>query len=591
MPKLSLRLIVLAALFSASPVAAQVQNPTTPTDSIEGLQLPEVVADAVVDFFNDPRRIHFEGPVEIAPSDTVFGDVAALGGPFRLAGRLQGSIVLVNGDMILEPGAVVTGGILVVGGTVTGVDSARVGAQVLTYSAPLQYRMEGEDIVRVRWSTEPAERDPDERPDGRGIADFLITTGNTYNRVEGLPITFGPLIETAGSNPLRFRALAIYRTEAGLTLDTEQMGYFVRAEQFLGGHRNLRIGATAHSLVDPIEDWHITDLESGLSTFFFHRDFRDHYEREGASLFFQIEPESQPYALRLETLWEQHESLAAGSPWSVFNNSEGWRPQPLVAEGDIGTVAIEASYDTRSFTDDPSTGWYIEGRVERSIYSNLTRPKAYSIPSEFGPEVLLPAQEFDGFTTAMIDLRRYNRVDPTSRLNFRFVAGGSVDGGRLPPQRQHALGGEGSLPGYGFFRADCGARSATYYRDISLFRDDPVAFADVAPYHASYGCDAFTLVQAEYRGKLSLGFDWDSAPWRDDPEDNPETLDFDWDISPVWAVFIDAGRGWSYDGGLDSDLIADAGVGLLLDTFGIYLATPVSSGGQLNLFIRLGPRF
>ncbi|HET7274685.1 MAG TPA: hypothetical protein VFI91_05870 [Longimicrobiaceae bacterium] len=581
---------LIAALLVTSPLTAQVADPSTAADSVATLELPDEVADAVIDFFNDPRRIHYSGPTTIPRGEVIQGDVAALGGPFRLAGRIEGSIVVVNGTVELDSAAVVTGGILVVGGGVTGLENARVGGQVLVYPAPLEYREEEGRLIDISWnSSEDEVRIP-----GWGRSDFLITTGNSYNRVEGLPITFGPLIETAGSNPLRVRALAIYRTESGLTLDTEEMGYFVRAEQFLGGHRNLRIGATAHSLVDPIEDWHISDLESGLSTFFFHRDFRDHYEREGASLFLDLDPPGQPYSLRLETRWEQHESLASGSPWSLFNNSEPWRPQPLVAEGDIGTIAVRANYDTRSDADNPSTGWYMEGRVERSVYSNLTRPEAYGFtPSDFGPlaSIAVPAQEYDGFTTAMVDLRRYNRVDPTSRLNFRFVAGGSIDGNRLPPQRQHALGGEGSLPGYSFFRADCGAREQTVYRESGLLENRPLALASASAYFPNYGCDAFALFQAEYRGKLSLGFRWDSAPWRDDPEDEGESLAFDWDISPVWAVFIDAGRGWSYDGGPDSDLIADAGVGILLDKFGVYLATPVSSGGELNLFVRIGPRF
>ena len=112
-----------------------------------------------------------------------------------------------------------------------------------------------------------------------------------------MPIAFGPRVQTAGSNPLRVDALAIYRTESGLTLDPDRMGYFVRAEQFLGGHRSWSVGGTAHSLVEPIEDWHLSDLESGLATFLFHRDFRDHYDRHGVSLFSTWAPRGGPFSL------------------------------------------------------------------------------------------------------------------------------------------------------------------------------------------------------------------------------------------------------------------------------------------------------
>ncbi len=36
------------------------------------------------------------------------------------------------------------------------------------------------------------------------------------------------------------------------------------------------MGGGVYSVVAPIEDWHLSDTENGLSTFLFHRDFRDH---------------------------------------------------------------------------------------------------------------------------------------------------------------------------------------------------------------------------------------------------------------------------------------------------------------------------
>ena len=35
----------------------------------------------------------------------------------------------------------------------------------------------------------------------------------------------------------------------GFTLDTERMGYFVRADQFVGGHREIRLGGSLYSLI------------------------------------------------------------------------------------------------------------------------------------------------------------------------------------------------------------------------------------------------------------------------------------------------------------------------------------------------------
>jgi hypothetical protein len=183
----------------------------------------------------------------------------------------------------------------------------------------------------------------------------------------------------------------------------------------------------------------------------------------------------------------------------------------------------------------------------------------------------------------MVDIRRYNRVDPDSRLNFRLLAGGSLDGDALPPQRQHAIGGEGSLPGFPLFQFDCGARAERVYRGTGT--------AGSTAFYPRYGCDAFALFQAEYRGSFAFRFRWDSVPWSDEAEED-EDWGFVADLSPDWTFFVDAGQGWSYDGvARDEELAADVGAGILLGRFGIFLAVPVTGGDGVNLFARIGPRF
>jgi hypothetical protein len=566
----------------AVPVMAQ-ERPAHP-DSVSQLDLPDDVAFAVVDFFNDPRRTRYDGDAEIAARTTVRSDVAVLEGTLTIGGRVEGSIVVVNGSVTLLPGAEVTGGILVVGGEVTGARFARVQGEILAYPERLSYREEGRRIRRVerpRGTTAAGERSL-----LRGRSDFLVTSGKSYNRVEGLPITFGPRIETSGSNPFRIHALAIYRTEAGLTLNTDRMGYFVRAEQFLGGRQQVRVGAIARSLVAPIEEWHLSDLENGLSTFLFHRDFRDYYERKGFTIFTQWEPRPGPVTLGAEVRLERHRSQQPGSPWTLFDNAEPWREQPLVAEGRLGSLALQAAYDSRSRAADPADGWYLSAQAEQSFDVGLASP-AYladsSTPSDALPIQLQPAQPFERFKTGLIDLRRYNRVDPESRLNFRLIAGGSLDGRALPPQRQHALGGEGSLPGYHLFSLDCGARQGLVYR--------PTTDESANPYFPAYGCDAFALFQAEFRGKLGFRLRLDSEPWQDGANET-RGWGLDLDLAPDWVVFVDAGRGWSMDASRpDEEMAVDAGVGLLINRIGLYLAHPLTGGSGLNFFVRIGPRF
>ena len=579
---------IAAALLLGCAAPSLTQEPQVQAaDSVRTLDLPGEVADSVVAAFNDPSRLRLMGSAMIAAADTIRSDVAALEGPLILAGRIGGDVLVVNGNLQLLPGARIDGDVLVVGGRVEGVEEARIGGEIAEYREPLRYRRDGGRIVRITGGRGTS-------PDGVlewGRSDFLIATGDSYNRVEGLPVTFGPRVRTAGSNPLRLHALAIYRTESGIRFDTDELGYYVQAEQFLGGRRHFRLGATAHSLVDPIESWQMSDLESGLSTFFFHRDFRDHFEREGVSAFAAWAVEGSPFSVRGELRRERHRSLASGSPWSLFRNAEPWRPQPLVAEGRVTTARITGAVDTRSDPVEPATGWYVSGHVEQALTGDLAYPTSYVV-DPLNPEAPAPLlddrnREVGRFTHGMVDIRRYNRVDPRSRLNFRLLLGGSLDGEPLPPQYQRAMGGEGSLPGYDLFSLDCQARRQTVYRSPESAID-----ADAAPYFPRYGCDTFALLQAEYRGSFTFRMRWGSAPWADDGEEEYEVdPDPQWEFAPDWTLFVDAGRGWNLDSATDEELAVDVGLGLMIGRLGAFVALPLSGQGGLNAFIRIGPRF
>jgi hypothetical protein len=544
------------------------------------------VADPIVSFLNDPTTLRFSGNSRVPAGTLIVGNVGVLGGVLEVAGRIQGDVVVVNGDLELLSGSSIDGRVTVVGGQVYAEQDARITGELTTHAEQLAYSRQGERIVytddRPAGPPLPGAREPEE-----SRRDLLIASGGSYNRVEGLPITFGPVFDTGGPRPFRARAMAIYRTESGASLDPERMGFRLRAEQSLMSGRALRVGATAFSVIDQIERWHMQDLESSLSTFLLHRDHRDHYERRGWSGFVAMQRPGSPLAMVLEGRSERHLSVPAGSPWTLFRNQESWRPQPLVAEGRVSVLGLRGRFDTRSSDYDPATGWYIEGSTERSLRSSLADPAMVPVgPLPITDPQIVPAHSYRGFTTGFVDLRRYNRLSPDARLNLRLVLGGSLDRSAVPPQRQHALGGEGSLPGYSLFSLDCGARQQPVYRAAQV--STPVTSRrDLPPvYVPAYGCDEIALVQAEYRGRLNLRLGWEDRGWGD----TAQGWDLAWAAAPEWVAFLDAGRGWSQQR-QNTDTAVDIGVGLLFHRLGIFTAVPLRGEGGVNLFVRLGPRF
>lgn len=568
---------LLLALMVAAPAVAQQRE-------IRTANLPRTLEARLLRMYDGAAERH-EGPLEVGAGERISGDIAATGGPLRIAGSVDGDVAMVNGDVILEPGSQVTGSITVIGGEVRMASGVVAGGSITVYGVPASpHQADRDRSPRDRDRMGERERAPRQHS---GYSRLTLRTGTSYNRVEGLPIMFGPVLETAGSNPFRLEALAIWRTETGASLETDQMGYQVTAEQFLGGTRSASVGATLHSVVDPLDRWQLRDLEASLAAVLFRQDYRDHFERTGWSAFIRARPMAGLDA-RVTYRDERHAALPTGDPWSLFARSGSWRLQPLIAEGDIRTLGASVELDRRERRDHARSGWLARASVERPVGGSLTRPAldAVSAGPDFQDPIMsyIPALPADlDFTTALVDVRRYSPVSHRSSLNVRVVAAGSLSETPLPPQYQRALGGPGTLPGWDAFHGDCGAR-----RVAGAHEGDR--------YFPAYGCDRIALAQVEYHGNLAIDLglgelrhQFDHHWWKD------VTLD----ASPTWVAFMDAGRGWIYgDAGSavrsgGTGTLIDAGMGLHIGKLGLYAAVPLNadSGQSPRFFLRWGMRF
>jgi hypothetical protein len=551
--------ITLALLLATfvPPAAAQETEPLTPD-----------AAASIIAFYNDPATTRLRGPARIAAGATVDGAVASMGGPLVVAGRVRGDVVVINGDLVLLAGALIEGSARVVGGRLEGVAAAVEGGQTVYHSA-LRFRREGDRLVA----------DPPGQPRAGmatwfGRTDLVLTVDGSYNRVEGLPIAFGPRVQLRYSNPTVIDARVIYRTRSGLRIHPGELGHDLRVEQYLGGHRGLLVGAGLHGLIDPIEEAGLSDRENSLATFILHRDYRDHYTRDGWSAYLRLIGTTRPYDARIEYRDEKHGSIESGTPWSLLQNDRPWRPQPQVARGNLRSVRGAFRWDSRNDPRDPADGWLVAVEVEQGVGGTLRYDQAMPMDDTLGFPGVSPRMADSEFTAVSMDARRYMRLGPRSRLAVRAAAAGAPDRGPLPPQRQHQLGAEGGLPGYPQFSFDCGARD-----------QEP----DAGGFYPYYGCDRMVLLQAEYRFALLT-----------EPPELARRLGVDFDLfaTPELVLFANAGRAWIEARGRAgrSDLgprrlQPDAGIGLRLGPVGLYIATPLTGAGHgPNFFVRLGPR-
>src|SRR5207302_2062850 len=112
---------------------------------------------------------------------------------------------------------------------------------------------------------------------------LTLATGGTFNRVEGLPVVFGPLFDWKLHRNVRLRvdALGVFRTAGDFTDKRSDLGYLLRTELRAGETPAYGIEFRAFDDVTPVEDWGLRAGEVGWAAFLFQRDYRDYYLSKG----------------------------------------------------------------------------------------------------------------------------------------------------------------------------------------------------------------------------------------------------------------------------------------------------------------------
>src|SRR5204863_307330 len=109
---------------------------------------------------------------------------------------------------------------------------------------------------------------------------------------------------------------------------------------------------------------------------------------------------------------EWQTSVANQDPWTVFRNSETWRPNPSIDEGHYTTIALGGVLDARNDPEEPTSGWLIRTSFEDSRSTDVV-PNT-GVPAGLRDAIPPGSYRFDRI---FVDVRHYARISPGGRVN------------------------------------------------------------------------------------------------------------------------------------------------------------------------------
>lgn len=268
----------------------------------------------------------------VARGDTVRRPLLVLDATVRFAGRMEGDLWVVSGDLFLRPDARVGGDVSVLGGGYYASSRATVDGNV-RYRPNLLLRAVRRDghwaILHVG-----EERDP---VDLHGLSGFHFPL---YRRVSGWTFGWGGRVQAvnAGWQP---------SLEAAVRLNTEgtkELEGTVR--HFWRPTGTFRFGVVAERAIRSNEEWMKADIPNTLRYLTAGEDFRDYYRSERVTLRAGW-PARRGWRGAVGISWEEAESLEARSLSVLFDDDEEVRPNPGVDDGRIWSLEAAVGYRRR----------------------------------------------------------------------------------------------------------------------------------------------------------------------------------------------------------------------------------------------------
>jgi len=234
---------------------------------------------------------------------------------------------------------------------------------------------------------------------------------------------------------------------------TSRLGYALGFERPVFHSRKLYFGGEVHDLTATDDRWQVSPMEASLAAMAARRSFRDYYRRRGVQVnaAYRVHPQAE---LLFAWRGERQENLVVESDFSFWNGDEPFRSNLAVPDGRLNAILVGASLNAERFDRESLDASYRRHQLENPFGDRLSDPESRQASPlwriDWTSEISSPGaldSDFD-FSRHIVSARGRFPVSPHQDFEARVIGGWS--GGSLPPQRQFAIGGIGSVHGYEF---------------------------------------------------------------------------------------------------------------------------------------------
>jgi len=435
----------------------------------------------------------FFGDYYVGLDQVSVDNIRIFGGDLFVAGRVEGQIIVLGGDVTLESTSIVNGQIVAIGGTINEKDGSIVNGKVveanikegISYSeGPSSdvipqyhdFRQEERYISPIHWWTNP------------NIHWFI------YNRNEGFLCTpFNWHWDRRSLSSLRLSLSLGYRF--GLEESSRRFAGKLSLEKGFFKQRNLIVFASIFR-ESQTDDSHRMPLnENSLATLLARQDFYDRWDEEGSAFGAGFGLNSLRFKVSYRNV-EIDSIPITHRQFKMFQRDRLFRPNLPVISGSVRSVSTTITARTPGLE-----------ALESGLGILITGEK------------ILSADAFDPFTRVMGMLTANIKPTPDIVLRTRTLVGTTLD--TLPEFRYFGVGGLGSVSAFPYKvqRGDRMLQTNVELVFLPEFLDDDILialFADggYAWKDEEHGFSDYDTILDNALTAIGIGFGDEDMDWR-----------------------------------------------------------------------------